>query len=246
MNAKTIFNLILIIAVGAVGGMIFRQAKQREIWAGRAVLVQDDIDLSTAAHVSEEEIENPDPVIPSSEQVWISEFQLTERNGQEVTHQDLLGEPYVVSFFFTTCPSVCVTQNQTIAKLQKQYRGQPIRFLSITVDPEMDTPEVMTEYAARFGADADQWLFLTGGLDEIRVLGTEVFQQPLMKQFHTERFGLVDSKGQVVGIYTWSSRIQLKKLKSKIDELLAASPENKNSASELSKGERSDSPEVSK
>ena len=71
-------------------------------------------------------------------------------------------------------------------------KGEGVRFVAISVDPETDTPERLREYAARFGADENQWLFMTGDLTYIRRIGAEVYRQPVDKKFHTERFMLVD------------------------------------------------------
>ncbi|MEC7408964.1 MAG: SCO family protein, partial [Planctomycetota bacterium] len=119
-----------------------------------------------------------------------------------------------------TCPSICVQQNQKIKELQEQFAGQSVRFVAISVDPEKDTPEQLTEYAARFDADPNQWLFLTGDLTYIRRVGAEVFRQPVNKQFHTERFVLVDPSGEIEGFYNWPEPIQFEKLKEKIGEYL--------------------------
>lgn len=153
---------------------------------------------------------------------WLSEFELTERSGKEVSSEDLEGRPYVVSFFFSTCPSTCVTQNQKLRQLQAEFEDQGVRFLSITVDPETDSPEVLSEYARRFGADEDQWLFLTGDLMYIRRVGAEVFRLPVDKRFHTEKFVLVDTQGKIAGYYEWTQPQQYEQLKDDIRDQLAA------------------------
>jgi protein SCO1/2 len=157
---------------------------------------------------------------PPEDEEWLSRFELTERSGELVSSEELKGAPYVVSFFFSTCPSICVQQNQKLAELQEEFEGQGVRFVAISVDPETDTPEVLQEYAARFNADKDQWLFLTGDLDYIRRVGTEIFRQPVNKQFHTERFVLVDPDGKVEGFYNWPEPKQLSMLKEKINEFI--------------------------
>ena len=146
-----------------------------------------------------------------------------------VSTNDLKGSPYVVSFFFSTCPSICVSQNQKLKELQDEFEGQGVRFVAISVDPETDTPEVLREYAARFGADPDQWLFLTGELNYIRRIGAEIFQQPVNKQFHTERFVLVDPNGKIEGFYNWPEKRQLAALKESIKSMLQEEASSKKS-----------------
>ncbi|MDB4557559.1 SCO family protein [bacterium] len=166
------------------------------------------------------EIENPDPSHPPDDEEWLSRFELTERNGELVKSEQLLGQPYVVSFFFSTCPSICVQQNQKLRELQDAFEGEGVKFVAISVDPETDTPEVLTEYAARFGADSEQWLFMTGDLTYIRRIGGEIFRQPVNKQFHTERFVLVDPEGKIEGFYNWPEKPQFRKLQEKIREMI--------------------------
>ncbi|MEL6105698.1 MAG: SCO family protein [Planctomycetota bacterium] len=160
-------------------------------------------------------------VHPPESEAWLSRFELIERSGKLVKSEQLLGQPYVVSFFFSTCPSICVQQNQKLKELQDRFEGQGVKFVAISVDPETDTPEQLREYAARFGADEEQWLFLTGDLTYIRRIGGEIFQQPVDKKFHTERFVLVDPEGKIEGMYSWPEERQFRKLQSSIDSMIA-------------------------
>jgi len=151
---------------------------------------------------------------------WMTDFELTERSGESVGSEELKGQPYIVSFFFSTCPSICVQQNQKVQELQKEFSGTGVRFVSISVDPETDTPDILKEYAARFNADPDQWLFMTGDLTYIRRIGGEVFRLAVDEKFHTEKFVLVDAQGAIVGYYSWPEAKQFDKLKQDIRNLL--------------------------
>jgi protein SCO1/2 len=150
----------------------------------------------------------------------MTNFNLTERSGQSIGSAELKGQPYVVSFFFSTCPSVCIQQNQKVQELQKEFEGNGVRFVSISVDPVTDTPEALREYAARFGADPQQWLFMTGDLTYIRRVGAEVFRLAVDEKFHTEKFVLVDREGEIVGYYSWPEKKQFEKLKADIRNLI--------------------------
>lgn len=158
----------------------------------------------------------------SASEEWLSKFVLTERSGEQLGSAQLEGTPYVAGFFFSTCPSICVQQNGKVKELQDKYRGQSVRFLSISVDPEVDTPEQLTEYAKRFDADADQWLFLTGKMDYIRRVGAEVFSLGVEPRGHPEKFALMDANGKMVGLYTWSDENQFSNLENDIAKLVAA------------------------
>jgi len=165
-------------------------------------------------------VENSDPSHPPEDEEWLSRFELIERSGDTVKSEQLLGQPYVVSFFFSTCPSICVQQNQKLKELQSEFNGEGVKFVAISVDPETDTPEVLREYAARFGADPDQWLFMTGDLTYIRRVGGEIFRLPVDKKFHTERFVLVDPEGKIEGFYSWPEKAQFNKLQDKIRDMM--------------------------
>lgn len=220
---RTAWNISLILLAGVGLGLFIRsytnQAEVDRPGPGDVVFrndgsnPKDDPDALSG-------IENPDPSHPPDDEEWLSRFELIERNGELVKSEQLLGQPYVVSFFFSTCPSICVQQNQKLKELQDTFEGEGVRFVAISVDPETDTPEVLTEYAARFGADPEQWLFMTGDLTYIRRIGGEIFRQPVNKQFHTERFVLVDPEGKIEGFYNWPDKPQYKKLQEKIREMI--------------------------
>jgi protein SCO1/2 len=157
----------------------------------------------------------------ANEPMWTRSFALTERSGRLVKSEELLGEPYVVCFFFSTCPGTCKRQSSEMRLLQSKFKGKPIKLVSISVDPEVDTPEVLTEYANNFNADKDRWLFLTGALEDIIKVGTEMFFLPgVEKRGHPDRFCLVDAKGDLVGSYVWLDPDQREQLVAHIEELL--------------------------
>ena len=213
---RTAIHVTLILLVGIGLGLAIRTMRPDRPGPGPDEVVYSNDDPTGPT-------ENPDPVKPEEGDNWLSSFELTERSGDTVTSEQLKGQPYVISFFFSTCPSICVQQNQKLRELQDMFEGQGVKFVAISVDPENDTPEVLREYAARFGADKEQWLFMTGDLTYIRRVGTEIFQQPVNKKFHTERFVLVDRDGKIEGIYSWPEPKQFEKLQSSIRSMLQPS-----------------------
>lgn len=220
---KTTLNIVLILAAGFILGITIRELRSSpSVGPGPGETVySNDNAVADNASLTAEDVENDSPTQPPEDEAWLSRFELLERSGETVSSEDLLGTPYVVSFFFSTCPSICVQQNQKIQQLQEKFEGQGVKFVAISVDPEHDTPEVLKEYAARFGADKDQWLFLTGDLTKISRIGVEIFRQPVSKQFHTERFVLVDSEGEIEGFYNWPEPKQFEKLQERIADLIA-------------------------
>jgi len=156
---------------------------------------------------------------------WTRRFELTERSGKTVRSEELLGQPYVVCFFFSTCPGTCKRQIGEMRLLQSKFKGKPIKLVSISVDPEIDTPDVLKEYAEGFGADPEQWLFLTGELENIVKVGSEMFYLPgVERRGHPDRFCLVDAKGVLVGSYVWLDPDERDQLVAHIEELLGSNP----------------------
>lgn len=141
-------------------------------------------------------------------------FSLTDRSGRTIQLSDLRGEVWVVDFIFTTCPGPCPVMTSRMKGLQDQLAGKrDVRLVSVSVDPETDTPAVLSKYADQFGADRDRWLFLTGSKQAIRSLATDglhlavqdntensaVSDQGLI--VHSTRFVLIDRLGRIRGYF---------------------------------------------
>src|SRR3954462_8087911 len=84
----------------------------------------------------------------------VNDFALTERSGKEVRRSDLSGQVWVADFIFTRCAGPCAQVSANMARLQKQLADRPgVKLVTFTVDPEYDTPQVLTRYARRYEAD---------------------------------------------------------------------------------------------
>jgi protein SCO1/2 len=94
-------------------------------------------------------------------------FELTSQEGEPVSLETLRGRPFVVAAIFTTCYGPCPRITANMRALQDELSETDIRLVSISVDPETDTPEVLRAYADSCGADPERWLFLTG--DEAQI-----------------------------------------------------------------------------
>lgn len=98
-------------------------------------------------------------------------FDLTDQSGRRVVLADLAGKVLAVTFIYTTCRDTCPVLTAKLASLQKPLGadfGKRVRFVSITVEPEVDTPAVLGAYAAAYGADLEGWSFLTGPPDKVQ------------------------------------------------------------------------------
>ncbi|TVQ32860.1 MAG: SCO family protein [Phycisphaeraceae bacterium] len=102
---------------------------------------------------------------PNMDMLSILDFELVNQDGSPVTRDIFEGNITVLDFFFTHCPFVCVPMSRNMLHAQSQLAGTDVRFVSISVDPENDTPERLREYASELGADLSTWTFLTGDFD---------------------------------------------------------------------------------
>jgi protein SCO1 len=93
------------------------------------------------------------------------DFALTTQSGERLSLTDLRGKVLAVTFIYTTCKDTCPVLTAKMATLQRRLGadfGPRVRFVSVTVEPEVDTPAVLEAYAQRFAADPAGWSFLTG------------------------------------------------------------------------------------
>jgi protein SCO1 len=190
--------------------------------AGRAYVQKDDgtMELATEDGGSQGSAAPVRPKNAGAE--WLESFELTERSGKQVSSESLKGQPYVVSFFFTTCPTICKRQNEKVSQLQKNFKGKPIRLVSITCDPEVDVPEVLSIYADGLQADPNQWLFLTGDLNYLSRVGAEMFFLAVKRRFHAEKLLLMDADGKIYGGYDWNQEAQFQQLQTDMEAMIKA------------------------
>jgi len=136
----------------------------------------------------------------------LPDFNLKNQDGESVNLKSFEGSAMVVNFIFTSCPGVCPMFSKQMAKIQNRIVGlsPAIRLLSISVDPETDTPSVLKNYGNEYKANFKSWSFLTGPLDEIKKVVTEGFKLVLQKSdsnfmdiTHGEHFVIVDQIGQI-------------------------------------------------
>lgn len=104
----------------------------------------------------------------------VPDFALVDQEGQPFIRADLDGLIHLVAFIYTSCPDICPATSARMAAFQAELARagltDKVHLLSITVDPEYDTPEQLAAYARRFGADTASWRFLTGRPDHVRTV----------------------------------------------------------------------------
>lgn len=146
----------------------------------------------------------------------VPEFELVNRDGRAISRDDLLGRPWIADFIFTRCMVSCPMMTTRMVELDERLPDGAARLVSVSVDPEHDTPEVLAAFAERWGA-SDEWLFLTGDREAIYRLARDGFmlavEPPQSEEearspepiSHSTRFVLVDARGRIRGYYAGMS-----------------------------------------
>lgn len=185
--------------------------KQRDSWIDRVRKID-----SAQLHLP-----TPAPVTPPPRSSGVSArlhegdampaFKLTDQDGKPVTLETFRGHPFVLTFIFTRCPipNFCPRMSENFADLQKMIQGASgelarTRLLSISFDPEYDTPKILQEYGQHAGADFALWSFASGEPAEIARLtkGFSVLVQPESGTIsHSLATALVDREGKIAKIW---------------------------------------------
>jgi len=215
-------GILALVFVGSVGALVFMKSRRSAAPAGPAVIVQDEGGSS-------------DPLTPDrrTSDLAIPPFSLSDQDGQTVTNNAFNGRLTIVDFFFTNCPFICPALTGEMSDLADRLAKTGVRFMSITVDPEHDTPERLKEYGAVHGADFSRWSFLTGSREAIWALFAEKgglqwgieerAEQPIMLANGTRMnnirhpgwFVLVGPKGEVLAIYKADIKEDMDKLEAR-------------------------------
>ena len=131
-------------------------------------------------------------------------FELTAETGTPFGSTNLAGKIWVADFIYTTCPGPCPRMSSQMRRVQEMTASMPrVELVSITVNPEVDTPAVLAEYAKRYLANPARWHFLTGKMEALHKLKRDGFKLGDItgNLEHSTRFVLVDRKGQVRAYY---------------------------------------------
>jgi protein SCO1 len=147
--------------------------------------------------------------------VQLPSFSLVESSNNPMGLDNLKGFVWIADFIFTRCAGPCPLMSSRLSKLQTTFKDESsLRLVSITVDPEYDTPRVLSEYANRFQATKDRWYFLTGDKAKIHELAKGGFLVGGVEDvtLHSTRFILVDRRGRVRGYYDSQDDQDIQKL----------------------------------
>ena len=137
----------------------------------------------------------------------VPDFALTDQTGATVRLSQMRGSPVAVTFLYTRCPiaTACPLTATKFAKLDSLLKEKGFgKILTITVDPEHDTPKVLADYASRLGADPERWKFLTGDPKAVAEVATSfgMIYYPEQGQIvHGQAVAVVDPSGRLATIY---------------------------------------------
>ena len=150
----------------------------------------------------------------------IADFELINQNGKTVTHENFNGKIYVADFFFTTCPTICISMTDNLLKVQKEIQNNPnILLISHSVTPKIDSVTQLKKYAIEKGINDKKWHLVTGDKKEIYKLARKSYLAVKdegdggpFDMIHTENFILVDPDKRIRGFYDGTDSKEIKRL----------------------------------
>lgn len=144
----------------------------------------------------------------------VADFVLTNQAGEAVTLANLRGKVWVADIIFTRCAGPCPRMTRQMEALQGALpKESAARLVTLTTDPEFDTPEVLAKYAGHYNADPGRWTFLTGPRTQIAQLAIDSLKLTAIEKkpeertdkddlfIHSTIFVLVDKKGRLRGSF---------------------------------------------
>lgn len=160
----------------------------------------------------------------------VKDFSLIESSGKPTSLSDLRGRVWVAGFILTHCSGQCPIITHNMVLLQKLLPvREDVRLVSVSVDPEHDTPEVLAAYAVTNGANRASWWFLTGPRPMMEQLVHDTFKlvvdntqgTPEEPVSHSAKLVLVDRAGQIRGYYDGNDVETMKKVAHDVKRLVA-------------------------
>ncbi|WNF35790.1 SCO family protein [Bacillaceae bacterium IKA-2] len=170
-----------------------------------------------------------DAIRDISELSWeVTPFEFINQDNQAFGSNDLKGQYWIANMIFTSCPTVCQTMTPNMTLLQEEANEIDVQFVSFTVDPDFDDPKGLKKYGEAYGADFENYHFLTGySIEEITDFAETSFKSIVLEIpdandiMHSVNFYLVDGDGKVIRIYDgntdFDEKAIIKDLKNIID-----------------------------
>lgn len=200
MSAKTNYSYIGIAFIILVFGIMFvpkivDRIKDESIVENDRLNVKTEKDTKINSDLVFIEINGEPKKVP--------EFSFTDQNGEAISNKDYKDKVYVVEFFFTTCPTICPKMNSNLVQIQNAFSEfENFGVASFTINPELDTPEVLKAYAEKYNITNPNWHLMTGNETMIYKLANEGFNLYTAQDAeveggfeHSGNFALIDKNG---------------------------------------------------
>jgi cytochrome oxidase Cu insertion factor (SCO1/SenC/PrrC family) len=200
----------------------------RVVLIGVAVLVGPASGCKREAPPSASRVSAPSAAEPETPVLMLPEFVLENERGESVGLQDLHGTVWVADFVSTRCEEPCTSLTRKMTELMHEVERKDLKFLSVSVDPVFDRPDILRAYMKRAGgAELERWTFLTGPTSAVRALVRDGFKLPsgdsldgAMAGAYSENFALIDRAGRVRGAWGALDPVGLKDVRAAIDRVL--------------------------
>ncbi|MGD7021256.1 SCO family protein [Rossellomorea vietnamensis] len=160
----------------------------------------------------------------------VQDFSYTNQNNETVSLDDLKGKVWLADFIFTNCETVCppMTYNMTLLQEKLQEKGiEDYQIVSFSVDPEVDTPEALSEYISKYDADTSKWDLVTGYTqDHISKFAEKSFKSLVADDPNTDQvvhqtsFYLVNQEGRTVKSYSGYEEVPFDQIALDIEALI--------------------------
>lgn len=145
----------------------------------------------------------------------VQPFSLLDSSDKKFGSKELTGKIWVANFFFTSCGDICPRMTKNMAALNRSFElVKGISFVSFSVNPETDSPQILTQYAKKYTANTNRWHFLTGSREKITEIAVKSFKVGSIDEpiFHSAYFSLVDRNGLIRGYYQGTEQEAVNKL----------------------------------
>lgn len=155
----------------------------------------------------------------------LTDFELTDQNGKPFRSEDMKGKVWVASFFYSNCPNSCARLNANIKYLTTLEDLKDVTWVSITVDPQTDTQEVLSKYAETLRADENRWRFCRhDDFQYVKRLSEDVLHVGGVNyQGHNDYVVVVDRTGTIAGMFNGYDSQSLDKGVALLKKLLSES-----------------------
>nr|WP_034293201.1 MULTISPECIES: SCO family protein [Bacillus] len=151
----------------------------------------------------------------------VPNFTYTNQDGETVSKNSLENKIWIANFIFTNCSTVCPPMTSNMAKLKQMAEKEKldVKFVSFSVDPDLDTPKKLKDYGMKFSKDLSNWSFLTGySQQEIEKIAKEGFKILVEKEPNSDQvshgtyFYLVDQEGKIARYYHGEKDVPLEEI----------------------------------